>query len=220
MTHEPSPHRLPRRTAVPGLRTVSARPPADTVVTPPPGLLTPGTGTASDEAARELAELAARRELIDRLGIPTGPDPVFDTIATQMATAAGFTYGMVNLFLGEQTFVGLHNPPEGSGYPIVGRAMDRRHGWCPAVVQRRRALPLHNVHAAPRFSGNPVVDAIGIQSYFGAPLILPGSDVVLGTVCIVDPEPRPLEDARRLRDIVAGARDTVLKVITSGTPAA
>ncbi|GGZ73467.1 GAF domain-containing protein [Streptomyces echinoruber] len=231
MTHQPSPPRLPRRTAAPGLRLAPARPvapgprlaparPVADAITPPASLLTPGTGTASTETARDLAELAARRELIDRLGIPTGPDAVFDTIATQMATAAGFTHAMVNVFLDEQIFVGLHNPPQGSGHPIVGRTMDLGHGYCPEVVRRKKALPLHNVHAAPRFSGNPVVDAIGIQSYYGAPLIHAESGLTLGTVCIVDPEPRRLEDSRRLLDIVAGGRNTVLRVITGRTPAA
>ena len=38
--------------------------------------------------------------------------------------------------------------------------------------------------------GNPVVDEIGIRSYLGAPLI-DRTGTTLGTICIVDLEPRP-----------------------------
>jgi GAF domain-containing protein len=65
------------------------------------------------------------------------------------------------------------------------------------------------VHASPRFSGNHVVDAVGIRAYFGAPLIH-DSGIVLGTVCVIDPEKRPLSEARRLRDIVINVGTQVL----------
>lgn len=38
--------------------------------------------------------------------------------------------------------------------------------------------------------GNPVVDEIGVRSYLGAPLI-DRTGIALGTVCVVDLEPRP-----------------------------
>ncbi|MEU5898768.1 GAF domain-containing protein [Streptomyces venezuelae] len=149
----------------------------------------------------EPSELARRYELLRRLGMPTTASDEFDEMARAMAEKAGFLYGFVNLFLDTQTFVGLHQPPADSGYVIVGRTMSREHGWCPEVVARKKALPLPDVHASPRFSGNHVVDAVGIRSYFGAPLIH-DSGTVLGTVCVIDPEKRPLSDARRIRDIV------------------
>jgi GAF domain-containing protein len=157
----------------------------------------------------QAAELARRYELLERLGLPTAASHDFDELARNMATQAGFLYGFVNLFLEEQTFVGLHQPPADSGYVIVGRTMSRDHGWCPEVVARKKALPLHDVHASPRFSGNHVIDAVGIRSYFGAPLIH-DSGAVLGTVCVIDPEKRPLSEARRLRDIVIDAGAQVM----------
>ncbi|MFC8867950.1 GAF domain-containing protein [Streptomyces sp. NPDC057148] len=145
-------------------------------------------------------ELARRYELLNLLGVPPVANEDFDELASDMAEQAGFLYGFVNLGLEEQTFVGLHQPPADSGYVIVGRTMSRDHGWCPEVMARKKALPLHDVHASPRFSGNAVVDAVGIRSYFGAPLIHE-SGTVLGTVCVIDPEKRPLAEARRIRDI-------------------
>ncbi|MEW1687533.1 GAF domain-containing protein [Streptomyces sp. NPDC091265] len=160
------------------------------------------TGAAvTGPQAQQATELAQRYELLERLGLSTAASQNFDELARGMAEKAGFLYGFVNLFLEEQTFIGLHQPPADSGYVIVGRTMSHDHGWCPEVVARKKALPLHDVHASPRFSGNHVVDAVGIRSYFGAPLIHE-SGTVLGTVCVIDPEKRPLSEARRLRDIV------------------
>ncbi|QNT91809.1 hypothetical protein HEP81_01480 [Streptomyces griseofuscus] len=173
------------------------------------GLVTPPATALTSQPPQRASELAQRYELLNRLGVPTVPNEDFDDLARDMATQARFLYGFVNLFLEEQTFIGLHQPPADSGYVIVGRTMSRDHGWCPEVMARKKALPLHDVHASPRFSGNAVVDAVGIRSYFGAPLI-DDSGTVLGTVCVIDPEKRPLADARRLRDIVINAATQVL----------
>ncbi|HEY9327155.1 MAG TPA: GAF domain-containing protein [Streptomyces sp.] len=173
------------------------------------------TGTTVTGAqSQQASELAQRYALLERLGMSTAASQDFDELARDMAEMAGFLYGFVNLFLEEQTFVGLHQPPADSGYVIVTRTMSRDHGWCPEVVARKKALPLHDVHASPRFSGNHVVDAVGIQSYFGAPLIHE-SGTVLGTVCVIDPEKRPLSEARRLRDIVISTGAQVMDCIAA-----
>ncbi|MCX4761925.1 GAF domain-containing protein [Streptomyces sp. NBC_01275] len=144
---------------------------------------------------------------------------VLDDIATDMAERTGFLYGMVNAFSDEQTFLGLHNPPRDAGYPIVGRSMNRGHGYCPEVVQRKRGLPLPDVAASPRFQSNHVVDAIGIQSYFGSPIIDEATGLVLLTVCVIDPEPRTLQDAARVQTIVRGAVRAAADVVKIPTPA-
>ncbi|MDF9868594.1 GAF domain-containing protein [Streptomyces sp. NPDC088922] len=173
------------------------------------GLSLPAGASITGPQAQRVTELTQRYELLERLGVSTVASRDFDELARDMAEQAGFLYGFVNLFLEEQTFVGLHQPPADSGYVIVGRTMSHDHGWCPEVVARKKALPLHDVHASPRFSGNHVVDAVGIRSYFGAPLIH-DSGTVLGTVCVIDPEKRPLSEARRLRDIVINAGTQVM----------
>ncbi|MEU6553726.1 GAF domain-containing protein [Streptomyces sp. NPDC046915] len=173
------------------------------------GPITPPAAAITGPQSQQAPELTQRYELLDRLGVSAVASEDFDELARDMATRAGFLYGFVNLFLEEQTFVGLHQPPADSGYVIVGRTMSRDHGWCPEVMARKKALPLHDVHASPRFSGNHVVDAVGIRSYFGAPLIH-DSGTVLGTVCVIDPEKRPLSEARRLRDIVINAGAQVM----------
>ncbi|MFF1542489.1 GAF domain-containing protein [Streptomyces sp. NPDC058291] len=156
----------------------------------------------TDDPDTELTEMATRLSRLNELGIRMEGTEALDDIADDIGERAGFLYAMVNAFGEEQTFLGLRNPPRDAGYPLVGRTMSRAHGYCPEVVQRRRGLPLPNVAASPRFQGNHVVDAIGIQSYFGAPIIDAATGLVLATVCIVDPEARTLADAARLQAIV------------------
>jgi GAF domain-containing protein len=153
-------------------------------------LLTP----VDEEAPRRAARL---REL----GLGQHPDPEFDEFARTLATTTNAPFAMVN-FIDEnrQYFAGLYSPASvGAGTDLSaaaaaaadpGRVMARDHGWCPHVVVRRLPLVLDDVCDYPRFAGNPVVDEIGIRSYLGAPLI-DRTGTTLGTICIVDREPRP-----------------------------
>ncbi|MFH9819621.1 GAF domain-containing protein [Streptomyces sp. NPDC017230] len=192
--HPSDPYRTPQPT--PPARSLPRRDMRDAIG----GSVAQPAAALTSQSPQQSLELAQRYELLHRLGVPTVANEDFDDMASDMAERAGFLYGFVNLGLEKQKFVGLHQPPADSGYVIVGRTMSRDHGWCPEVMARKKALPLHDVHASPRFSGNAVVDAVGIRSYFGAPLIHE-SGVVLGTVCVIDPEKRPLSEARRIRDI-------------------
>jgi GAF domain-containing protein len=148
-------------------------------------------------------EAPARVVRLRQLGIGERPDPIFDAFAHKLADVTGAPYSMVNFIDEErQFFAGLHTPssgPTGSDLGAaaaaaasggVGRVMNRDHGYCPHVVVRRKALVLEDVCDYPRFAGNPVVDEIGIRSYLGAPLI-DRTGVALGTICVVDVEPRP-----------------------------
>ncbi|MEV6652903.1 GAF domain-containing protein [Streptomyces sp. NPDC051219] len=148
-------------------------------------------------------EAPVRVKRLRRLGLGDRPDPAFDAFATRLAEVTGALYSMVN-FIDEnrQFFAGLHIPSDRHGgtdrrdptaaaaAAAPGRVMARDHGYCPHVVVRRKALVLEDVRDYPRFAGNPVVDEIGIRSYLGAPLI-DRTGIALGTICVVDTEPRP-----------------------------
>ncbi|MFF4607042.1 GAF domain-containing protein [Streptomyces sp. NPDC001339] len=151
-------------------------------------LLTP----QDDEAPARVARLRA-------LGIGDSPLPAFDEFARKLARTTEAPYAMVN-FIDEhrQYFAGLYTPGQNQAVELgpapasarPGRVMARDHGYCPHVIVRRKALVLEDVCDYPRFAGNPVVDEIGIRSYLGAPLI-DRTGMALGTVCVVDLEPRP-----------------------------
>lgn len=146
---------------------------------------------ADEDAPRRVARL---REL----GLGDRPEPEFDEFARMLATSTKSPLAMVN-FIGDelQYFAGLHAPALVQGGPGAvaaaddpARSMTKEQGWCPHVVSRRLPLVLDDVCDYPRFAGNPVVDEFGIRSYLGAPLI-DRTGTTLGTICIVDLEPRP-----------------------------
>ncbi|MCX5250753.1 GAF domain-containing protein [Streptomyces sp. NBC_00201] len=163
-------------------------------------------------------EAPARARRLSRLGLGEHPDPALDAYADHLAELTGAPYAMVN-FIDEnrQFFAGLHLSnvacpvvkPDGTT-PVLGRELARDHGFCPHVVVRRKALVLEDVCDYPRFAGNPVVDEFGIRSYLGAPLI-DSTGMVLGTVCVVDIEPRPWGKPG-LETIKASAADLVARL--------
>jgi GAF domain-containing protein len=146
-----------------------------------------------------LDQEAPRRVMrLHELDLGERPEPEFDDFAQMLATSTGAPLAMVN-FVDEnrQYFAGLHAPAFVAGGPGAvaapddpARTMTKQQGWCPHVVVRRLPLVLDDVCDYPRFAGNPVVDEIGIRSYIGAPLI-DRTGMTLGTICVVDLEPRP-----------------------------
>ena len=140
-------------------------------------------------------EVHKRIARLRQLGLGDRPIREFDEFATRLANWARTPLAMVNfigedqqyfagLYAGNSTNAGVLEAAQSSANASVSRVMARDHGYCPYVVVRRKALVLDDVCAYPRFSGNPVVDEIGIRSYIGAPLI-DETGVALGTICAV-----------------------------------
>ncbi|WP_301175526.1 GAF domain-containing protein [Actinomadura geliboluensis] len=153
---------------------------------------------ACDRATRDAA-IRKRAGLLTGLGLAgLDQDTEFDAFAADLAArfaaefgeAAEGLYAMVNMISTQQVFVGLHNPP---GKRRVGRVMQLDEGFCPAVADRGRALVLSDVLKAPRFFGNPVVSALGMRTYAGAPLVDPDSGIVFGTLCVIGDRQMPEE---------------------------
>ncbi|EGX59837.1 hypothetical protein SZN_10513 [Streptomyces zinciresistens K42] len=162
-------------------------------------------------------EPSARAARLHELGLGEQPDPALDVFADRLAELTAAPYAMVN-FIGEhhQFFAGLHVRDAvnlsrgGDRKPALVRRMGWDHGFCPHVVVRRKALVLEDVRDYPRFAGNPIVDEHGVRSYLGAPLT-DSTGTVLGTVSVVDMEPRPWGKAG-LETIKAAAADLVARL--------
>ncbi|MFE9021275.1 GAF domain-containing protein [Streptomyces sp. NPDC007808] len=163
-------------------------------------------------------EAPARARRLLGLGLGEHPDPALDAFADRLAEVTAAPYAMVN-FVGEnrQFFAGLHArrplvslEQTDDTKPELGRHMERDHGFCPHVVVRHKALVLEDVRDYPRFAGNPIVDEYGIRSYLGAPLI-DSTGMALGTVCVVDVEPRPWGRAG-LETIKASASELAMRL--------
>ncbi|MEU8734319.1 GAF domain-containing protein [Streptomyces tendae] len=162
-------------------------------------------------------EAPARVRRLRRLGLAERPDPALDAYAGHLSGLVEAPYAMVNFLVeGGQFFAGLRVPEvppvtrcDGTS-PEFGRVQARDHGFCPHVVVRRKALVLEDVRDYPRFAGNPVVDAFGIRSYLGAPLI-DSTGTVLGTVSAADVRPRAWGTAG-LATIKSTAADLVRRI--------
>jgi GAF domain-containing protein len=153
------------------------------------------TAPYDPDAAQRVARLRA-------LGL-LGRQPLkeFDEFAAKVAQITKAPYAMVNL-VGDhgQYLGGLYTPNNSQTSALqaaqvsvqsdIARDWSLDYGFCPHVVVRRKALVLDDVCDYPRFAGNPIVDKLGIRSYLGAPLI-DRTGTAVGTVCVVDAEPRP-----------------------------
>ncbi|MEU1707646.1 GAF domain-containing protein [Streptomyces sp. NPDC005706] len=160
------------------------------------------------------ADLPRRLAALRALGLGAEPDPQFDRFAAALAQDADAPYAMVNFITDRQFFAGLFaSADQVATSSAVGRFMERDHGFCPEVLDRRKSLVLPDVFAAPRFASNPVVDQIGIRTYAGAPLIDEHSGIALGTVCVVGTEPRPLATGRDTLHLIKSRRDELMQLI-------
>jgi GAF domain-containing protein len=139
-------------------------------------------------------EVPERMRRLRDLGLGSGPDTELDEFARRTGEITKAPLAMVNFIHDDRQYLGglytAATVPAALRAGLSGRTFSRAHGYCPHVVVRRKALVLDDVCDYPRFAGNPVVDEIGIRSYLGAPLI-DRTGVALGTVCVVDIEPRP-----------------------------
>lgn len=144
-------------------------------------------------------EVPKRTARLRELGLGQAPDRELDEFARELAEVARQLSGadhapfaMVNFVTDRQYLAGVYLPPgsEPVGAVLLGREAPLDLGFCPHVVVRRKALVLDDVCDYPRFAGNPIVDKLGIRTYVGAPLI-DRTGTALGTICIVDNEPRP-----------------------------
>ena len=71
--------------------------------------------------------------------------------------------------------------------------MDREHAVCNYVVGDDKSLVVPDIKRDPLFADNETIKLWGVRFYAGAPLRV-ADGLVVGALCILDPEPRTLED--------------------------
>jgi predicted PurR-regulated permease PerM len=72
-------------------------------------------------------------------------------------------------------------------------SMDREHAICNYVVGDDKSLVVQDIQRDPRFADNEAIKLWGVRFYAGAPLRV-ADGLVIGALCILDSEPRTLED--------------------------
>ncbi|MBT0769692.1 PAS domain S-box protein [Kineosporia sp. J2-2] len=140
-------------------------------------------GTTGDDAelaeARRLAELEAYRIL------DTEPEPGFDALVKVASSIARTPSSTI-------TLIDEHRQWFKAAIGMTGREGERRTAFCNRVVADRQALVVEDASTDPDWAQNPLVtDEPQIRFYAGFPLETPNGEV-LGTLCVIDYEPRRL----------------------------
>jgi signal transduction histidine kinase len=142
----------------------------------------------------ETARLAALYSL-DVLDSP--PEQDFDDIVALAAAVCGVPLSLVSLIDVDRQFVLAR-----SGHDLTGTPLDM--SFCAHAILGKDLLVVPDTREDARFRDNPVVVAGGNRFYAGAPLITT-EGYALGTLCVVDAEPRRL-DVEQLQALRALAR--------------
>ena len=151
---------------------------------------------ADVRASREARRLAAleRIHILDSL-----PEQSYDDIVKLASRVCGTPIALVSLVAGDRQWFKAK----------VGLEVDethRDHAFCAhAIDEPHRTMQVADASLDLRFAGNPLVTGNpNIRFYAGAPIVTQRGDA-LGTVCVIDTEPRKL-DASQLELLEALAR--------------
>jgi predicted PurR-regulated permease PerM len=149
----------------------------------------PGPAPTLPDNEHERLEAARRLDLAKR-------KKELDAAATRAAQAFGVPIGLVSLLDDEHQLVagvqGLTPAPD------AARQLPREGSICGQVAVHDEVLVAEDVTKDPRFADNPLVLEKGIRFYAGAPLRT-AAGLVLGSLCVIDTQPRPFSEADRTR---------------------
>jgi PAS domain S-box-containing protein len=136
-------------------------------------------------AGRPQDQESARLEALHRLGIlDTPPEALLDSLTRGAAAVCQTAEALISLVARKRQWVKSHAGP---GLP----EMLREDTICTLVVDSGDYLEIPDAHADPRVSARPYVrEGPRFAFYAGAPLTTPDGHVV-GTLCVLDPRPRP-----------------------------
>lgn len=151
----------------------------------------------------ETDRLARLRELVI---LDSAPEPVFDSIARMASDICGVPIALISLIDMERQWFKAN-----VGLPGVNET-PRDVAFCDYAIRSGAVLEVPDAEADSRFANNPLVTgAPDIRFYAGAPLILPGGQRI-GTLCVIDRQPRRLTDAQTatLRSLAAIATQTLI----------
>lgn len=151
--------------------------------------------------SNEQDRLRALRELQI---LDTGPEPDLDEIVDLTAAICGTPTSQVSLVDADRVFAK-------AAVNVVDPNAPRDDSFCAHAILGRGLLVVNDARTDARFADNPyvVVDP-GVRFYAGAPLIT-SDGCALGTLCVVDHEPRRL-DIRQLQALRALARQVTAQL--------
>jgi GAF domain-containing protein len=144
---------------------------------------------AAPVPANEDVRLAA---LNDLNVLDTPAEERFDRYTKRLAKVFNVPIALVSLVDDHRQF---WKSSEGLGAADrKAREAPRETSICGHVVAENEVLVINDVLKDKRFANNPWLKERGIRFYAGAPLRTPDDGVAIGSVCVIDVEPRPVSD--------------------------
>ncbi|MDQ8017092.1 MAG: ATP-binding protein [Bordetella sp.] len=145
-----------------------------------------------------------RLAALDELQVlDTGTEAVFDDVVLLASQLCGTPIALVSLIDAERQWFKARVGLDASETP-------RSDAFCAhAILSPDTVMQVHDAVLDPRFTDNPLVQGEPrIRFYAGAPIVTPAGDA-LGTVCVIDREPRELS-AGQAAALQALARQTAV----------
>lgn len=157
------------------------------------------TSSVSAASTREESRLAT---LLDYGVLDTSPEREYDDIAELAAFICGTPVSLI-------TFVDEDRQWFKAKLGLEVQETPRVQSFCAHTLDTAEMLVVPDASRDPRFASNPLVTGeLGIRFYAGAPII-EKSGQVLGSVCVIDREPRQLSP-QQLSALQAFSRQVVV----------
>ncbi len=133
--------------------------------------------------------------------LDTPSEPEFDRVARVAASLFGCPTALISLVDSDREWFKAKVGLDATCTP-------RDQAFCAHAILAREVLWVEDARLDPRFADNPlVVGEPHIRFYAGAPILTGGAAV--GTLCVIDSRPRPIDRdlANRLADLAAGVAE-------------
>lgn len=146
--------------------------------------------TVADRAPSEADRMAAVRRY-DILDSP--PDGAFDRITALAARRFGVPIAIISIVDEDRIWFKSHH-----GLPVA--QIDREPGLCASAILGNGPYLIEDARKDPRSLANPLVAGdFGLRFYAAVPLTTSDGHN-LGTLCVIDKEPRPIEQ-KQIEDL-------------------
>jgi EAL domain-containing protein (putative c-di-GMP-specific phosphodiesterase class I)/GGDEF domain-containing protein len=146
---------------------------------------------APEYSMREPNSEQERVAALERLGIlDSQTNEYFDGVTRLAMTIFGLPGAFISLIDRDRQWL-----KASTGFCTPGDS--REHSFCTHTIQASEVLVIEDTHQDPRFRDNPMVTGPDrIRFYAGAPM-LTRDGFAIGAFCIIDQEPRQLDQSQR-----------------------
>ena len=133
---------------------------------------------------------AARLEALRTYNVlDTPPEPEFDELVKLAAQVCGCPVALITLVDQTRQWYKARVGLDAEFAPRSGE------GLCSHAIMSREVMVVPDLAQDPRFVASPTLKKRGLRFYAAAPLVN-REDLVLGTICVLDHEPRTLTDGQ------------------------